>query len=156
MMSIDPTVCSPYPPDDASTVFNPAWRTETVRLLAEGIEAERAFDRLPILADALEEAGCDVPAILNHCRLCSEHHPECWALKLALSDAESNRAEANAVAQAAPQPGTWRVVADRWADRVNSYGLLVFLVVWGGVLFWWCAIQAIRVFFFDVRLDSEQ
>ncbi len=65
-------------------MFDPVWRTETVRLLAEGIEAERAFDRLPILADALEEAGCDVPAILNHCRLCSSHRWGCWVVTLAL------------------------------------------------------------------------
>ncbi len=39
--------------------FPTRWRTETVRLLADGIDADQAFDRLPILADALEEAGCD-------------------------------------------------------------------------------------------------
>jgi hypothetical protein len=38
---------------------NPAWRTETVLAIARGIRLDDAFDRYPILADALEEAGCD-------------------------------------------------------------------------------------------------
>ena len=38
---------------------NPAWRTETVLAIARGILMEDAFDRYPILADAIEEAGCD-------------------------------------------------------------------------------------------------
>ena len=47
--------------------------TPTVKLLAEAIYEERAFDRLPILADALEDAGCTVADILNHCRQPGEH-----------------------------------------------------------------------------------
>src|SRR5262245_61317634 len=39
-----------------------------VRRLASAIHEERAFERLPILADALEEAGCVDPNILEHCR----------------------------------------------------------------------------------------
>jgi len=38
---------------------DPAWLTSDVRLLATGIYDEKAFDRLPILADALQDAGCD-------------------------------------------------------------------------------------------------
>lgn len=52
------------PPDG----FNPAWRTETAAALARGIIADRAFDRLPILADALEEAGLDHAPTLQHFR----------------------------------------------------------------------------------------
>jgi hypothetical protein len=44
------------------------WLTSTVVSLAEVIYAERAFDRLSILADALEDAGCDNADILDHCR----------------------------------------------------------------------------------------
>jgi hypothetical protein len=49
-------------------VFDAKWRTETAVALATGIYEERAFDRLPILADALEEAGCDHADVLSHCR----------------------------------------------------------------------------------------
>ena len=39
--------------------FNPSWLTSTVLALAQGIYDDRAFDRMPILADALQDAGCD-------------------------------------------------------------------------------------------------
>jgi hypothetical protein len=65
--------------------FDPAWRTPMVRGLAEGIEQEQAFDRLPILADALEEAGCTSDALLSHCRSPGPHVRGCWALGLVLS-----------------------------------------------------------------------
>ena len=67
-------------------MFDPRWRTETVLALAlaRGIEVEAAFDRLPVLADALEEAGCDHLLLLHHCRHCSAHTPDCWAVSLAL------------------------------------------------------------------------
>ncbi len=61
--------------------FDPRWQSETVVALATGIYAERAFDRLPILADALEEAGCDHPDVLAHCR--DPHQPHargCWVV----------------------------------------------------------------------------
>ncbi|HEY1187446.1 MAG TPA: hypothetical protein VGE74_07295, partial [Gemmata sp.] len=48
--------------------FAPAWRTSAVVALAQGIYDDRAFDRMPILADALQDAGCDSNDILNHCR----------------------------------------------------------------------------------------
>ncbi|MBL8795191.1 MAG: hypothetical protein JNM56_14900 [Planctomycetia bacterium] len=61
---------------------NPAWLTPTVISLAQAIYAERAFDRLPILADALEDAGCDHADILNHCRQPGEHVRGCWVIDL--------------------------------------------------------------------------
>jgi hypothetical protein len=68
--------------------FDPAWRSETVVALASGIYAERAFDRLPILADALEEAGCDHPDVLAHCRqLDATHVRGCWVVDLVLGKA---------------------------------------------------------------------
>lgn len=64
--------------------FNKKWRTESVTALASGIYADHAFDRLPILADALEEAGCDDPAMLTHLRGPGPHCRGCWVLDLAL------------------------------------------------------------------------
>jgi hypothetical protein len=60
------------------------WNRGTVKRLAEAIYEERAFDRLPILADALEEAGCDNADILNHCRQPAEHVRGCWVVDLIL------------------------------------------------------------------------
>lgn len=60
--------------------FDPHWRTETVANIAHGIVAGRAFDRLPILADALEEAGCDNADVLSHCRSSGPHAMGCWVL----------------------------------------------------------------------------
>jgi hypothetical protein len=67
-----------------SVVCDPAWRSEPVSALAAGIYADRAFDRLPILADALEEAGCDDADILNHCRMPGPHVKGCWVVDLVL------------------------------------------------------------------------
>lgn len=65
-------------------IFDPAWRSESVSALATGIYADRAFDRLPILSDALEEAGCDHADILNHCRGPGPHVKGCWVVDLVL------------------------------------------------------------------------
>jgi hypothetical protein len=59
-----------------------SWQGATIPKLAQSIYEERAFDRLPILADALEEAGCTDPAILNHCRQPGVHVRGCWAVDL--------------------------------------------------------------------------
>ncbi|MCU0703282.1 MAG: hypothetical protein MUF18_04755 [Fimbriiglobus sp.] len=80
-------ICTPYPPraaDGRPLRFDPQWRTETVSALARGIDLDAALDRLPILADALEEAGCDVPAVLVHCRTCPHAACTCWVVNLAL------------------------------------------------------------------------
>ncbi len=65
--------------------FAPAWRTSTVVALADGIYQDRAFDRMPILADALEDAGCDNEDILDHCRGDGPHVRGCWVVDLVLS-----------------------------------------------------------------------
>jgi hypothetical protein len=44
----------------------------------------RTFDDLPILADAVEEAGCTDAAILSHLRSAGPHVRGCWALDLIL------------------------------------------------------------------------
>lgn len=60
--------------------FDPAWRSETAVALASAVYAERAFDRLPILGDALEEAGYDHPDVLGHCRGPGPHARGCWVV----------------------------------------------------------------------------
>ena len=65
----------------------PSWRTSTVVALAAGIYAERAFDRLPILADALQDAGCENADVLDHCRGPGPHVRGCWAVDLVLGKA---------------------------------------------------------------------
>jgi hypothetical protein len=57
-----------------------AWNNSTIPKLAQSIYEERAFDLLPILADALEEAGCTNADILNHCRQPGEHGRGCWVV----------------------------------------------------------------------------
>jgi hypothetical protein len=62
----------------------PKWLTPTVVGLAQGIYEERAFDRLPVLADALEDAGCDAADVLDHCRTGTVHVRGCWVVDLLL------------------------------------------------------------------------
>jgi hypothetical protein len=61
-----------------------AWQSVDGVGIAQAIYDDRAFDRLPILADALEDAGCDNADILNHCRQPSEHVRGCWVVDLVL------------------------------------------------------------------------
>jgi hypothetical protein len=68
--------------------FRPAamkrhWLTANDRAivnLARAIYDEKAFDRMPILADALEDAGCDSADILDHCRGPGPHVRGCWVV----------------------------------------------------------------------------
>lgn len=63
------------------------WQDATVVKLAEAIYQERAFDRMPILADSLEEAGCTDADILGHCRQPGSHTRGCWVVDLILGKA---------------------------------------------------------------------
>jgi hypothetical protein len=63
------------------------WDDGTVPKLARAIYEEWAFDRLPILGDALEESGCTDAALLGHCRQPGGHVRGCWALDLLLGTA---------------------------------------------------------------------
>jgi hypothetical protein len=66
-----------------------SWLTSnggTVARLAQAIAAERAFDGLPVLGDALEEAGCQDQAILHHCRQGGPHTRRCWVVDLLLDE----------------------------------------------------------------------
>jgi hypothetical protein len=64
--------------------FVPRWRTSDVVGLAGAIYEGRAFDRMPMLADALMDAGCDSDDILSHCGGEGPHVRGCWAVDLVL------------------------------------------------------------------------
>lgn len=57
---------------------------KTIASIARCIYEERQFNDLPILADALEEAGCTDQRILSHCRLPAKHFRGCWVVDLVL------------------------------------------------------------------------
>jgi hypothetical protein len=61
-----------------------SWNDGTVQKMAQAIYDERRYSDLPILADALEDAGCADAAILAHCRTPGEHVRGCWVIDLLL------------------------------------------------------------------------
>jgi hypothetical protein len=67
--------------------FDSYWRTTDVLGLARAVYEDGAFDRLPILADALMDAGCTDEAILSHCRGRSPHARGCWVVDFVLGKA---------------------------------------------------------------------
>jgi hypothetical protein len=64
--------------------FHPGWQASDAGPLARPIYDERAFNRMPELADALEAAGCDDAEVLGHCRVQGDHVRWCWVLDLIL------------------------------------------------------------------------
>jgi len=64
--------------------FDSCWRTQNVVGLALAIYVERSFDRMPMLADALERAGCTDAEVLGHCRTPEEHARGCWVIDMIL------------------------------------------------------------------------
>jgi hypothetical protein len=64
--------------------FDPAWRTPTVVTLARQMYESRDFGAMPILADALQDAGCDSDDVLAHCRGPGPHVRGCWVVDLVL------------------------------------------------------------------------
>jgi hypothetical protein len=64
--------------------FDPRWRTADALGLARAVYEDRAFDRLPLLADALMDAGCAGEQILDHCRGPGPHVRGCWVVDLVL------------------------------------------------------------------------
>jgi len=68
MSNLKPAFCGSLNPPYSLMALDPEWRTSTVIALAQGIFASRDFSAMPILADALQDAGCDNDDILNHCR----------------------------------------------------------------------------------------
>jgi hypothetical protein len=70
-----------------ASVVHPAWLAWSdgiIPKLAQAIYEERAFDRLPVLADALEDAGCNDRFLLDHGRESCVHARGCWVLDLVL------------------------------------------------------------------------
>jgi hypothetical protein len=63
---------------------SPEWRTDTALSLARQMYESRDFSAMPILADALQDAGCDSEEILNHCRGPNPHVRGCWVVDLVL------------------------------------------------------------------------
>jgi len=64
--------------------FDPGWRTEAAVGLARGMYASRNFGPMPVLADALADAGCPDPNVLAHCRSGGSHVRGCWVVDLVL------------------------------------------------------------------------
>ena len=63
----------------------PAWLTDTVLALAKQMYESREFSAMPILADALQDAGCDNDDVLAHCRDTGATHVRgCWVVDLLL------------------------------------------------------------------------
>src|SRR5262249_36972728 len=71
-------------PSPRPVTFEVAWKPSVVVGLAQAIYDERAFDRMPILADALQDAGCEDADILGHCRSSGLHVRGCWVVDLVL------------------------------------------------------------------------
>ncbi len=61
-----------------------SWNQETVLRIAQRIYAEKAFEQLPILGDALMEAGCEDEDIISHCHAKTPHVRGCWVVDLIL------------------------------------------------------------------------
>lgn len=65
-------------------VMHPEWLTTTAVGIAAAIDERQAFDSLPILADALEDAGCSHSALLEHARGPNVHIRGCWVVDMLL------------------------------------------------------------------------
>jgi hypothetical protein len=65
----------------------PSWLTPTVTTLARQMYDSRDFAPMPILADALQDAGCDTAAVLDHCRGPGPHGRGCWVVDWVLGKA---------------------------------------------------------------------
>ena len=70
-----------------AVAFDPAWRTEAAVGIALRMYDDRDFAAMPILADALQEAGCEDADILAHCREPGVHVRGCWVVDLVLGKA---------------------------------------------------------------------
>ena len=59
--------------------------SETAKQIAEGISLDGGYERMPILADAMEDAGCEDRVMLDHLRSATAVHVRgCWALDVIL------------------------------------------------------------------------
>jgi hypothetical protein len=71
---------NPYRP----VSFSASWRTPTALTLANQMYDSRDFGAMPILADALQDAGCNGEEALGHCRGGDPHVRGCWVVDLLL------------------------------------------------------------------------
>ncbi|VTR97201.1 Uncharacterized protein (Fragment) OS=uncultured bacterium PE=4 SV=1 [Gemmata massiliana] len=72
---------SPFCP----VTFSPEWLTTTATAIAAQMYQSRDFSAMPILADALQDTGCDNPDVLNHCRDAGATHVRgCWVVDMVL------------------------------------------------------------------------
>ncbi len=65
-------------------VLDPSWLTSTAVSLARQMYDSRDFSAMPILADALQDSGCEDEAVLSHCRSDGPHVRGCWVVDLVL------------------------------------------------------------------------
>jgi hypothetical protein len=84
---------NPFLPKPELPVSVRVWHGGAILKLASAIYQERAFDRLPVLADMLEEAGCTDTAVLGHCRGPGPHARGCHVLDLILRPRDPTAAE---------------------------------------------------------------
>ncbi|MDB5309075.1 MAG: hypothetical protein JWO38_3277 [Gemmataceae bacterium] len=82
--ALDPVGCLLRP--TTALALDPAQLTTTVAALARVVARAGPVDLFPILADALEDAGCADPVVLRHCRGPGPHVPGCWVLGLILGE----------------------------------------------------------------------
>jgi hypothetical protein len=68
-----------------SVPFDPGWQAPTAVGLALAVYQEPDSERMAVLADALEEAGCTEKAILDHLRGPRSHVRGCWLVDLVLA-----------------------------------------------------------------------
>jgi hypothetical protein len=78
-------------PYDTPIPSRPSHRvlTSDVVALARGIHANAGLDGLSALTDALLEAGCDDPLVINHLNMCPDHASSCWVVEMILNQIES-------------------------------------------------------------------
>ncbi len=67
--------------------FDPDWRTSDAVAISRGMYESRDFAAMPILADALQDAGCENADILDHCRGPGPHVRGCWVVDQVLGKA---------------------------------------------------------------------
>lgn len=97
------------------SVCDPAWlgwRDCTLWAMAEAVAEKRRYADMPILADALEEAGCAERALLDHLRGPGPHFPGCWALDCLL-DREPREREGWLVLVGRRPPRFWKLAEAR-------------------------------------------
>jgi hypothetical protein len=104
---------------------DPLWQSQTVLGLARTIRDEGDFEKMGVLGDALEDAGCDNPRLLTHCRWPGSHVEGCWVLDLVLS--AQGKADGSLVVDqsphaAGPSPirSYWKFLARSIACGVNE------------------------------------